>query len=181
MLRPLQVVLSGSLLLWATGTVSAQLTFQVPVQQRLGVGTTVLVPDRGRTLLGSISRARSSWQRHGPLGLGSSVGQERSRTTITARAWIHDLAAMDRALLAEGRQSLPARPRRLSPLAAHAWQTLSAGRDRPRTADGSRLSGTTRSTGVLRRGPTGRRGRRSRVSSRRPAIPVTTAASNGPS
>ena len=181
--RPLQVVLVGILISGTTGPLRAQsLAFQVPVQQRFGLQTTVSVPDRGRGLLGSISRARSSWQRRGFLRQGSSLGYERSRTTITARAWIHDLSAMDRALLEQCEQKRqPVRTGRLSPLAAHAWQTLSARREPPRTAAATRLSRTTRSTEVLGRGSSRRRRPRSRVSSTRPVIPATAAASNGPS
>lgn len=82
------------------GTARAQnLTVQQPVLQQFSVGTTVSVPDRGRALLGSVSRAGNSSKQYGPFPSGTNTGQFREHSSVTSSVFIHDLRAMDEYLL----------------------------------------------------------------------------------
>lgn len=81
-------------------TVDAQ-TIQQPVFGVTSVSTTVSVPDRGSALLGSISRAADSRRTYGfgPFRPGSNRGSDRSHTSLSTSVFIHDLRAMDEAIL----------------------------------------------------------------------------------
>ncbi|HVW01457.1 MAG TPA: hypothetical protein VHB77_13990 [Planctomycetaceae bacterium] len=89
------------------------LTVQQPTFESIGVGTTVSVPDRGRTLLGGVSSGAASRSTYGPLRTNSNRGQAFQAGSISASATIIDFEEMDRAALqaAEGRRPLSARER----------------------------------------------------------------------
>jgi hypothetical protein len=107
--------------------VGQQITVQQPVFSRFSVATTVSVPDRGSALLGGISRAGDSRTSFGPFPSGQSVGGFREHAGVTAHAWIHDFAEMDRLLLEEGaRASAAANAPRLAGNAEPAYQSLLA-------------------------------------------------------
>ena len=113
-----------------SGEVPAQgpvIAVQQPVVGVNGVATTVSVPDRGRTTLGSVSRAASGRTSAG-FGLKNRGRfSESSHTSISAGVVIHDFEAMDRAALSQRPSTATkssARETVLSPRAAHAWSTL---------------------------------------------------------
>jgi hypothetical protein len=105
-------------------------TIQLPEFGFTTVATTVSVPDRGSALLGGVGRARyGRTQRGTPLvgrlpGIGRpfnnvATGSELGGSTIGVTAYIHDLDAMDKALLAQaaamrnpGRPAVDGRQRR---------------------------------------------------------------------
>uniref|UniRef100_A0A7C2NWB3 Uncharacterized protein n=1 Tax=Schlesneria paludicola TaxID=360056 RepID=A0A7C2NWB3_9PLAN len=92
------------LILFATHTSFAQqVTVQQPVVSTFTGSTTVMVPDRGWTHLGSVNSARSGRVTTGPFRSGSSMGLERTGASMSVGVYIHDLQAMDEALLAQGR------------------------------------------------------------------------------
>lgn len=84
-------------------------TVQLPTQTVFSVGTTVLVPDRGRVHLGGVSRARESRVQRGvpllnfPLTGNVGRGRELSSSALTVGATIHDMDELDRAVLAAAR------------------------------------------------------------------------------
>lgn len=82
---------------------NAQISVQQPVVESIGVATTVTVPDGGAVHLGSLGIARDARVFFGPgNGLfpqGSTLSQERSRSSLSLHATIQDLSEMDRALL----------------------------------------------------------------------------------
>lgn len=84
------------------GTLLAQaVAVQQPVVRQFGLGTSVSVPDRGGVMLGGVDRAASGRSSYGPAWRGSSIGVERSSSSVSAHVFIHDLRAMDEALLRE--------------------------------------------------------------------------------
>ncbi|MDX1965821.1 MAG: hypothetical protein SFV23_01505 [Planctomycetaceae bacterium] len=86
-----------------TSSASAQpVAVQQPVIGTFSTATTVSVPDRGSIVLGGVGTAASGRTASGPFRTGSSFGQERQSSSASASAYIHDLRAMDEALLAEG-------------------------------------------------------------------------------
>lgn len=100
-------------------------TVQQPALGRFSVGTSVVVPDRGRAFLGSVSRAGESRSRFGPFPSGTSTGLFREHTGLSTRVWIHDLREMDRLLLQQGRISAETNTGPpLSPAAEQAYRTL---------------------------------------------------------
>ncbi len=78
------------------------ITVQQPAVRSFGTGTTVSVPDRGSAHLGSLGSASSGRISPGPLRLGTVSGLERSASSLSVSVYIHDLHAMDEALLAQG-------------------------------------------------------------------------------
>ena len=80
----------------------AQQVIQQPVVATTAVSTTVSVPDRGSVLLGGVSSAQSGRAQYGPLRSGTNSGVSRQATSITTHVYIHDLQAMDEALLTSG-------------------------------------------------------------------------------
>ena len=80
----------------------AQQVIQQPVVGTTAVNTTVSVPDRGSALLGGISSAASRRAQYGPLRSGTNTGISRQATSISTHVYIHDLQAMDEALLNSG-------------------------------------------------------------------------------
>jgi hypothetical protein len=94
--------------LWATAiglvavsqsVMAQQVAVQQPVVGRTGVSTSVSVPDRGSTRLGGVGSAQSSRSSFGRGRPGSSVGMSRSSSSMSASVYIHDLRAMDEAIL----------------------------------------------------------------------------------
>lgn len=89
------------ILLGATNRCCAQqFTVQQPVIGHFGVRTTLSVPDRGVGLLGSVGRRGTSRFSAGPFRSGSSIGQFTEHRGATVSVYIHDLAELDRQLLA---------------------------------------------------------------------------------
>ncbi len=86
------------------GLVAAQSpaqTVQLPTFHQFSVSTTVLVPDRGGVLLGGARRSASGSHRFGGPGLrgNRAIGSAVDAGGMSVSARIHDLEAMDRALL----------------------------------------------------------------------------------
>ncbi len=88
-----------ALLFGSSGPLLAQQVIQQPVVSTTGVRTTVSVPDRGNAFLGGVSSAQSQRNRSGPFRSGSSLGFARQTTSISTGVYIHDLQAMDEAIL----------------------------------------------------------------------------------
>ena len=86
---------------------SAQVGVQQPVVATTAVSTTVSVPDRGSAFLGGVSSAQSARAQYGPLRSGTSLGLSRQATSISTSVVIHDLQAMDEAILNSGPSQLP--------------------------------------------------------------------------
>lgn len=104
-------------------------TVQQPAFGRFSVGTTVSVPDRGRALLGGVSRAGEGRKRYGFFQPGSSVGLFREHSGVSAGVYIHDLRAMDEWLLNQGRANRAGDGGRLlTRNASHAYRQLTGGR-----------------------------------------------------
>jgi hypothetical protein len=97
---------------------------QQPVVQVFGVNTTVVVPDRGSSLLGSVSSAGDTRSTNGFSPFGASIGSFRNHSSQTATVYIHDFEAMDEALLNAGRGQIAEPSRPLDPLAQRAYLSL---------------------------------------------------------
>lgn len=96
------IVLSAGFFVGAVGDEAlAQITVQQPQVQVFGLDTSVSVPDRGGIYLGGVNQGAIGSQTYGPFWWGSSLGWSYSATNASAHVWIHDLQAMDRAILAE--------------------------------------------------------------------------------
>lgn len=80
----------------------AQVTIQQPVVGGFSASTTVSVPDRGSTLIGGVGSAASGRTTSGVFRPGTSSGMDRSASSLRTSVSIHDLQAMDEALLREG-------------------------------------------------------------------------------
>jgi hypothetical protein len=79
-------------------------TVQLPTFNFFTISTTVMVPDRGGTYLGGVGRAGSASGQNGAFGLGNrSGGSTVGGSGMSVGVQIHDLAAMDKALLDEAR------------------------------------------------------------------------------
>lgn len=110
MLAAFAVVIS---LLAPPAAEAQQRTVQQPAFSSNSAATTVVVPDRGRAHVGGSSSAAIGRSSAGSLGTrGSSYGLERRGEQMTADVQIHDMAAMDAALLG---QAPPRLPRHLPP------------------------------------------------------------------
>lgn len=83
-----------------TVPVEAQVNVQQPVVGGFRASTTVSVPDRGSAHLGSVGSAASGRINSGIFRPGTSSGLERSTSSVSTSVYIHDLRAMDEALLA---------------------------------------------------------------------------------
>ncbi|MCA8984312.1 MAG: hypothetical protein R3C12_03345 [Planctomycetaceae bacterium] len=75
------------------------LNVQQPIVEQFGVASTVLVPDRGRSHLGSLSTGRDFDARFGPFPAGRVRLREQTHSSLSASVFIHDLAEMDSLLL----------------------------------------------------------------------------------
>jgi hypothetical protein len=91
---------SWSLCLWPVLAEAQQISVQQPVVGQFSASTTVSVPDRGSMHLGSVNSARSGRVTTGPFRNGSSFGQELTGSSLSVGVRIHDLRAMDEAILA---------------------------------------------------------------------------------
>ena len=85
-------------------------TIQLPAFQQRGLQTTVVVPDRGSISLGGFSGARQSRLRFappffGPLAPSRALSGSRGVGNMQMRVWVHDLQAMDAAILTEASQA----------------------------------------------------------------------------
>ena len=79
----------------------AATTVQLPTFSFFTISTTVSVPDSGDAYLGGVGGGRSGSRSSGP-GLGNRAGGSGiDAGGVSVAAQIHDLGAMDRALLAE--------------------------------------------------------------------------------
>lgn len=101
-----------------------QLTVQQPEFQIFSTNTTVVVPDRGEAFLGGMKTARSSRSSYGFSPFGSTLGLERSGSTMSVSVYIHDFAAMDEYLL---NQASPLPSYGMTPYATHAYSEISRG------------------------------------------------------
>jgi hypothetical protein len=88
-----------TIVLLAGQGVFAQQTVQQPVVGVTSVNTTVSVPDRGTMFLGGVSSAESGRTQYGPLRTGPSTGLTRQSSSMSVSVYIHDLQAMDEAIL----------------------------------------------------------------------------------
>ena len=84
-------------------------TIQLPAFSQSGVHTTVLVPNGGSGSLGGFSHMRQSRLRYAPPFFGNilpnrSITSSRGAGQMSVNVWVHDLQAMDRALLAAGKE-----------------------------------------------------------------------------
>lgn len=77
----------------------AQVAVQQPVVGQTAVGTTVSVPDRGSIVLGGTTSGQMGRSQGGPLRSGTSSGIAYQSSSMTTHVTIHDLQAMDEALL----------------------------------------------------------------------------------
>lgn len=93
------LIVVGVVLSQSVSVQAQQVAVQQPVVATNSVRTTVSVPDRGSALLGGVSSAQSARSSYGPLRSGSSIGLSRSASSMSTSVYIHDLHAMDEALL----------------------------------------------------------------------------------
>ncbi len=104
----LNLILTYSFLLCSTSITQAQsVTIQQPSVSRFSVNSTVSVPDRGSTHLGSLGTARDSRFQSRTWPRGSSSSRSRTHQSVSVSAHIHNLEEMDELLLQQGGQSLP--------------------------------------------------------------------------
>lgn len=100
------------------GTVSAQAptTLQFPTFSSFSASTSVAVPDRGSIVVGGVDRGAEGVLSQGVPGAShvpgasrlfrnQAVGREVGQSSAQVSVWIHDLRAMDEALLAEARSN----------------------------------------------------------------------------
>ena len=95
--------------IWGTAATAQGQTLQLPTFQFFTTSTTVSVPDRGEVLLGSVGRASEGRNDAGVPGAGrpfrnSGSGRSTGASTTSVKVFIHDLEAMDAAVLAEARR-----------------------------------------------------------------------------
>lgn len=116
----------------ARGAYAQNIAVQQPVLQDFSVDTTVTVPDRGTSLLGSVSSGAAGRTTYGfgPLRNGSSRGYSLSNSSVTTTVYIHDLRAMDEALLATPGPASPAVSRWETALAQRQAADRAAGHQR---------------------------------------------------
>ena len=142
-----RVWVAGTAGLWLVvglfGRVHAQAptTVQMPTFHSFSVGTSVLVPDRGSTMLGGIDYARSGSTTRGVPGFSRASGANRlfksrafgfetGRSAASVSAWIHDMSAMDAAVLADAAARRGVAPSETDPSAmATTSETTRAARD----------------------------------------------------
>ena len=105
-------VAMGIVALTSTEQRAAAQVVQLPTFRSFGVGTTVLVPDRGRAVLGGVNRGQAGTVSRGVPGLGGIPGAGRlfnnrasgssiGGSTVSVTATIIDLNELDEAVLAE--------------------------------------------------------------------------------
>ena len=77
----------------------AQQAVQQPVVGVTSLNTTVVVPDRGTVYLGGVSSGQFGRNQYGPFRSGTSSGYSLQSTSVSTSVYIHDLQAMDEAIL----------------------------------------------------------------------------------
>ena len=92
-------------------------TIQLPAFGQTSAQTTVLVPNGGSVSLGGFAHLRQSRLRYAPpffgrLSPNRMITSSRGASHVSVSVWVHDLQAMDRALLAEGNQAPRAEEKR---------------------------------------------------------------------
>jgi hypothetical protein len=112
---PRRVVEGNEIMRWGISVALILLTshscfgqvVQQPVVGTTSVNTTVSVPDRGTTFMGGVSSAQSGRSQYGlgPLRSPPGVGLSRQATSMSVNVYIHDLQAMDEAILNSGSSS----------------------------------------------------------------------------
>ncbi len=90
---------AGVVLIHAVTLNAQQATVQQPATGINSVRTSISVPDRGTVSLGGVGSAQSFRQSHGPMPGRSTFGMSRSANSLSTSVYIHDLRAMDEALL----------------------------------------------------------------------------------
>ena len=126
-----RLVVILSLCIVLVGAVATGQTIQLPAFQQRGVRTTVVVPDRGSVSLGGFSGLRQSRVRIAPPFFGSFAPSRAGRSSrgvgnMQMRVWVHDLQAMDAAILVEAGQ------RALTPKAVTPPTSLASRKPKPR-------------------------------------------------
>jgi hypothetical protein len=102
-----------------------RLTVQQPILETFGVGTTVSVPDRGRMHIAGSSRSLASRSNYGPLRSGTNMGLSQQSSGVSVGVYVHDLAEMDRRILAGAELSRSSQERTVLPDGAEqAYETL---------------------------------------------------------
>ena len=147
------------LVMFAFGRGAAGQAVQLPTFHFFSLSTTVSVPDGGDAAFGGISRSSAGRAQSGILGLPGrpfdsvATGRAVGAGNVSASATIHDLEAMDRALLAEsqkasiaGRADVVNATRQAS---AAPLQSIAAIRDQQASEDASRQQ---EATAALARG-----------------------------
>ena len=79
-------------------------TVQLPTFNFFTINTSVLVPDRGSASLGGVGRGSAATRTNGGPGFSNRTGGSVNGTSgMSVGVQVHDLAAMDKALLDEAR------------------------------------------------------------------------------
>lgn len=120
-------IMMAALTAVASQAQAQQVSVQQPVFGQFSAGTTVSVPDRGRTFIGGVSRGASGRITTGPFRSPSATGFEYSHSSASAHVWIHDFEELDRQALEAAQRGATSRPDRSRPLtgmSGHAWQAL---------------------------------------------------------
>ena len=98
----------GAIVLLSLGVFTQPASAQVimlPQYQVFNIGTSVWVPDRGMIELGRVMNAADGRVSRGFPGYSNTaIGREASVSQIIMKVWIHDLKAMDQALLRIGEE-----------------------------------------------------------------------------
>ncbi len=96
-----ELIVAAVIAVGAASPVSAQaITVQQPAVGGFSVSTTVSVPDRGSAFLGGVNSAASGRYSSGIFRPGTNSGIDRTGSAMWTSVRIHDLQAMDEALLA---------------------------------------------------------------------------------
>lgn len=122
---------SAILITVSRGAAAQQFTVQQPALHNFSVGTTVSVPDRGRALIGGISRAGSSRTTYGPLRSGTNTGVFAQHSGASAHVTVHDFAELDRRALGIATSSKRDDTAQLSGNASHAYRVLQSRSRKP--------------------------------------------------
>jgi len=117
----------GVLALWPGAALAQRMTVQEPSFETFGAGTTVSVPDRGRTSVAGVSRGAASRSTFGPFRSGTNMGLSGQATSSGVEVQIHDMAELDQRALAAAAKSRRGKDQAvLSRSADRAYETLQA-------------------------------------------------------
>jgi len=89
--------------------VAQQAVVQQPSVEVLSGSTTVSVPNRGRTVIGGVSRGASSRSVYGPFPSGINNGRSFEGSSLSVGAYIHDFEELDRQALSAAESRAPHR------------------------------------------------------------------------